>query len=93
MDNAPSSPFPLPFLSKKEFNEKTKKARDRIGSPPMNYGVSHIYIYISVSVARADLDSWQAWPIVSPRYISACSVTMQGARAPAFRPLYRQALE
>lgn len=52
-----------------------------------------MYIYISVSAARADLDSWQAWPIVSPRYISACSVTMQGARAPAFRPLYRQALE
>lgn len=92
MDNAPSplSLFLL-FLSKKEFNEK--KARDRIGSPPMNYGVSRIYIYISVSAARADLDSWQAWPIVSPRYISACSVTMQGARAPAFRPLYRQALE
>lgn len=52
MDNAPSSPFPLPFLSKKEFNEKTKKARDRIGSPPMNYGVSHIYIYRFLLLAR-----------------------------------------
>lgn len=54
-------------LQKGEFNEKTKKARDRIGSPPMNYGVSHIS---SFCCSRGPgFRGRRGRPIVSPRYI------------------------